>query len=111
MKLHNYIRALSLFYLGMLLFGAATAGASVVKVRLNNLELGIDSESGSIVTIDSPNTGTLLQAVPESAGLLDLAYPVDSFAGMRLASRFSKAKVTQPRADAIDIEWEQLGAS
>jgi hypothetical protein len=90
---------------------ATTAGARVVKVRLNNLEIGIDDETGSIVSLNSPYTGELLEASPEAAGLLDVAYPVESFTSMRLASRFSKATITQPSSDEVHIEWARLGAS
>lgn len=88
-----------------------TANAKVVTVRLNNLEIGIDSNTGSIVSLSSLYTGSILRATPDSSGLLDLAYPVESFTAMRLASRFSKAQITQPSSGEVDIKWEGLGAS
>src|SRR5258708_5270046 len=101
-----------LFYIVVLICAAAIAAdAKVIKVRLNSLEIGIDGDTGSIVSVDSVATGLILQATPESAGLLDVAYAVDSFAAMRLGSRFSKAQITRPSADEVDIQWEQLGAS
>jgi hypothetical protein len=89
----------------------ATADANAVKVRLNNLDIGIDDATGSIVSLTSPYTAELLAANSEAAGLLDLAYPTESFTAMRLASRFSKATILRPSPDEIDIEWNRLGAS
>ncbi len=89
----------------------ATASAKVVEVRLNNLEIGIDEATGSIVSLASPYMGQLLEANPEAAGLLDVAYPVQPFIAMRLASRFSKATIVRHGPDEVDIEWNQLGAS
>jgi len=96
---------------GVILSFASTLNAAVVTVRLNNLEIGIDADTGVIVSLDSPSTGAILRAPAESAGLLDAAYPLESFAAMRLASRFSKAKITRPSGDEVDIEWERFGAS
>ena len=111
MKPRKGVGSKRLFCITIFVLAAATADARVLKVRLNNLEIGIDGDTGSIVSFESPHTGLILLATPESAGLLDVAYPVESFAPMRLASRFSKAEVTQPRADEVDIRWERLGPS
>jgi len=100
-----------LFCAVMFLSLVMRAQAEVVNVRLQGMEIGIDEETGSLVSISSPATGLLLQAPPEAAGLLDLAYPVSSFAAMRLASRFSKAHVVQRSPDEVLIEWSKLGAS
>jgi len=88
-----------------------TAEGKVVKVRLQDLDIGIDEETGSLVSVSSAPTGLLLEAPAEAAGLLDLAYPVKSFAAMRLASRFSKAQIVQRSPEEVWIEWEKLGAS
>jgi hypothetical protein len=94
-----------------LLFLVATASAKVVEVRLNYFEIGIDETTGSIVSLAAPYTGQLLEANPEVAGLLDVAYPVQSFIAVRLSSRFSKATIVRRGSDEVDIEWNQLGAS
>ena len=54
---------------------ATSASAEVVKVSLNGLEIGIDGDSGSVVSLRSPHTGEILAAAPDGAGLLDVAYP------------------------------------
>jgi hypothetical protein len=81
-----------------------------LKVTLNGLEMSIDRETGSLLLLSSSPTGTLLEASPEKAGLIDLAYPVDSFTPMRLASRFSRAEVTQD-GNSVVITWKALGPS
>lgn len=102
--------ALRLVCLGLALLSAALANAKVVTVTLNGLEIGIDERTGSVVLLRSTHTKEILQAEPQSAGLLDVAYPVDSFAAMRLASRFSTAAIEQS-ANEVTIKWNQLGAS
>lgn len=88
----------------------ATADAKVVTVTLNQLEIGIDDATGSIVSLRSPFTREILSASPGKAGLLDVAYPVDSFAPMRLASRFSRATIKRSKT-SVTISWDKLGAS
>jgi len=48
----------------------------VVKAYLKVLEFAFDAETGSILSMTYPGTGILLQATPDSAGIVDLAYPV-----------------------------------
>lgn len=88
----------------------AAADAAVLKISLNNLVIGIDERTGSVVSLDSSNTGRVLVTQPQAAGVLDVAYPVESFAAMRLASRFSRAQVTLGQ-NKVTIRWERLGAS
>ena len=84
--------------------------AETRTVRLNNLKLGIDERTGSLVRLSYPATGVILQAPAESVGLVDLAYPLDSFAALRLASRFSRARV-MTEGKGIHITWDALGPS
>ncbi len=89
---------------------APVALAGTVSVTLNGLDIGIDEQTGGIVRMGYPATGVILDAKPESAGLLDVAYPVQEFVPLRLATRFSKARVTREK-DALTIVWEPLGPS
>ena len=83
----------------------------VVKANLNGLEFVFDAESGSILSMSYPGTGILLQTTPDSAGMVDLAYPVKEFEPLRLASRFSKnAQITKSKG-MVTIHWAELGAS
>ncbi len=87
-----------------------TCHATVIRADLNGLSIGIDDQTGSIVYLAYPATGVILDATPEVGGLLDLAYPTDSFPAMRLASGFSKARVVKGDG-VVTIHWDQLGPS
>jgi hypothetical protein len=89
---------------------ASAAEPEVTKVRLNGLDLAIDEVTGSLVNIAYPSAGVILEARPDTASLLDVAYPVESFPALRLASRFSKATVTRG-ANELMIVWDSLGPS
>lgn len=83
---------------------------SLFRLSLNSLDIGIDSETGSLVLLSYPATGVILEALPENAGLVDLAYPVESFTPMRLASRFSRAHVAK-EGNGVVITWDALRPS
>ncbi len=87
---------------------SSIAEAGVAKLRLNGLDMGIDKDTGGLVYLASADTGVILQAAPESAGLLDVAYPTDSYVPLRLSSRYSKARVEQ-EANGLTITWNPLG--
>ena len=61
----------------------------LLEVNLNSLKFGIDKQTGCIVSISNPDTGEFLKASGDTAGLVDLAYPIKAFTPMRLATRFS----------------------
>lgn len=105
----NALRS-TLYSLTLALALPAAAPAAVVTATIDGLEIGIDESTGSIVSLRSPHTGLLLAAPADRAGVLDVAYPVESFPGMRLASRFSAAQIVQAPGK-VTISWEQLGAS
>ena len=58
-----------------------------------------------------PGTGVMLQAPPDSAGIVDLAFPVKDFEPLRLASRFSKNVQITKGDGVVTIHWAELGAS
>src|SRR5687768_5944385 len=83
----------------------------VVKATLNGLDFVFDKQSGSVLSISYPATGVMLQTTADSAGILDLAFPVTEFEPLRLASRYSKnAQITNGNG-TITIYWSELGAS
>jgi hypothetical protein len=88
----------------------SSADAEVVNVSLNGLDIGIDGDSGSIVSLRSPYAGEMLTARPDAAGVLDVAYPTETFAPMRLASRFSHVRIERG-ANEVTLMWDRLGAS
>jgi hypothetical protein len=95
------------------LFSLGLVGAeqpSTVNITLNGLQVKVDAQTGSIVYLHYPATGVLLNSSRASSGLLDLAYPVKAFSPLRLASRFSTARVTK-EANGVRISWDALGPS
>lgn len=109
----TFIKARPVIRLGLAISLCISAWASepnVLKVNFNGLDIGIDRETGSLLQLSSSSTGVILKASAETAGLVDLAYPVESFIPMRLASRFSRAEVAQEKNEVV-ITWNALGAS
>lgn len=90
---------------------AAQTRAANVEAALNRLKITLDEDTGGIVKLQYDGTGTMLESSPQRAGMIDLAYPVERFEPLRLASRFSRGvKITQTK-DSVTVEWERLGAS
>ncbi len=83
----------------------------VVVANLNGLKITIDKESGSIVGLEYPGPGEILQAKTGMGGIIDVAYPIPEFEPLRLASRFSKGAKIEISKDAVLITWDNLGAS
>jgi hypothetical protein len=86
------------------------ARAATHRLQINELELGIDEKTGSLVDMGYPATGVILESPAEAAGLLDLAYPVRTFLPLRLASRFSQARVVNEDG-GVTITWDALAPS
>ncbi len=83
----------------------------VVQAKLNGLEFVFDAETGGILMMSYPATGSIIQTPADSAGLVDLALPVKEFEPLRLATRFSKnARITQSKG-MVTIHLDALGAS
>jgi hypothetical protein len=89
---------------------AIDAYPAETSVRLNGIDIGLDADTGAIVRIAYPGVGTILEASSDKAGLLELAYPLAEFEPLRLASRFSKARI---KADdqGVTIDYDRLGSS
>ena len=103
-----YFTAFFIFIIGGI---CAQPQSGVVKANLNNLEFIFDAQTGSILRMSYPATGIMLQTIADSAGIVELAYPVKEFEPLRLASRYSKnAKITQGKG-MVTIHWDELGAS
>ncbi|MCB9784745.1 MAG: hypothetical protein H6751_17390 [Candidatus Omnitrophica bacterium] len=91
--------------------GSLDSKADPIRVDLNGLTLSLDSETGSLLQMEYPGVGKLLEAAPDRASLIDLAFPIPEFEPLRLASRFSHGAVTQIRDGEVTVEWSELGAS
>src|ERR1051326_6373718 len=96
--------------IGFCAFGHAQE-PTTLNFSVNGLSISVDRHTGSLLRLDYPATGVILDAPPQKAGLLDLAYPIDSFVPMRLASRFSRTKVTKEGNGGVIITWDSLGPS
>jgi hypothetical protein len=82
------------------------------RLSLNGLDIAIDAQSGSLRQISSPDAGVILNSASDSAGLVDVAYPVQDFLPLRLASRFSKANIEiDKNSGGATIIWDPLGPS
>ncbi|MFH1742938.1 MAG: hypothetical protein ABIH23_28370 [bacterium] len=82
-----------------------------VSFQLNDLTIGLDKQTGSIVQMSYPPAGMMLEAEPEHASMVDIAYPIEEFNALRLASRFSSEAQITNENDAVTIAWTKLGAS
>lgn len=98
------------FYVAGFLAHASWGQETVFKTRLNGVDLWFDQQTGALVRLSSPSTGVVLEAGSDKSGLIDLAYPIDEFSPLRLASRFSKAQII-PHDQGLSIVYQSLGAS
>jgi len=99
---------------GMPSRGAAAgrhADPATRTVTLHKTEIELDARTGSLLRMSHPGPGTVLETTPEHASLIDLAYPIEAFEPLRLASRYSReAKIAQS-AGQVSVHWDRLGPS
>ncbi len=108
---HHWTKSLWLLCcLAVTAVSAWTADVGTHRLRINELDLGVDEKTGALIYVAYPATGVILESPADAAGLLDLAYPTRSFIPLRLASRFSQARVTADGGGAV-ITWEALAPS
>jgi hypothetical protein len=82
-----------------------------VKVTLNGLQITFDKNTGSILEMFYPSVGKFLETSTQNASILDMAYPVEEFEPLRLASRFSRNACIEKGPDCVTIKWNKLGMS
>jgi hypothetical protein len=97
--------------LALLIAGGNAMSANVVEADLNGLHFTIDSETGSILSLQYDGPGKMLDSTPERAGLVDLAYPHEKFEPRRLASRYSKGAQIMKDEKQVIIRIPSLGSS
>lgn len=107
-KICLFIAILSVFVPAM---GASMNAGEVYKFTLNGVHITLDLKTGSILQLYSSEMGTVLEAIPGRASIIDLAYPVKQFEPLRLASRFSENAKIEQSPKSVTISWEKLGAS
>ena len=79
-------QTISILLIAAFLTGVSVCGgeskknaAELVSVTLNGLEIGIDAETGGVLTLSYPGPGKMLDAASGSAGIVDVAYPIKKF--------------------------------
>jgi hypothetical protein len=82
-----------------------------LEATLNGLYILIDGTTGCVLKMSYPGVGTLMEARPGQAGMIDLAYPIKEFEVLRLASRYSEGTKVSISRDSVVIFWEKLGLS
>lgn len=87
------------------------AAKGTAEATLNGLRITFDAETGSVVKLEYPGTGEILNTSPDYAGLVDLAYPCKDFEPLRLATRYSRNARIEKIDDQVTITWDKLGPS
>jgi len=82
-----------------------------VESVLNGLKITIDKQSGSILGLEYPGPGKILETSREHSGLVDVAYPLPEFEPLRLASEYSKNARIEKTANSVTVSWEALAPS
>jgi hypothetical protein len=86
-------------------------GRATHTVTLHNTEIELDARSGSLLRMSHPGPGVVLETTAEHASLIDLAYPIEVFEPLRLASRYSREAKTLQSAGQVSVHWDRLGPS
>jgi len=102
---------IGLFVCSILTNLAADKVDKTYDATLNGLHLVIDGNTGNILKMSYPGVGTILESKPDQAGMIDLAYPIQEFEVLRLASRYSQDALIQIYPDSVVIFWNKLGMS
>lgn len=102
--------ALALVAAAALLVSSA-ATAKTVDATLNGLSVSIDADTGSILRMEYPGPGVMLDSSVEGGSAIDLAYPVKPMEALRLASRYSHGARVTKTDNAVVIYWDKLGLS
>jgi hypothetical protein len=89
----------------------AVDSRDVVKATLNGFEITLDAKTGGILGLAAAGPGKMLEAPPETAGIIELACPDQKRPALRRASRFSPAAKITRTAQRVTIHWNDLGAN
>jgi hypothetical protein len=82
-----------------------------VRCTLNGLELTLDGETGGLIGMRHPGVATLLRAPSESAGLVDVADPIEDVEPLRHETRFWRGADIRVERDRDPVFCSRLGAS
>ena len=84
---------------------------NVVDATLNGLRVSIDADTGSILRMEYPGPGVMLDSGVTRASAIDLAYPVKTMEALRAASRYSHGARVTKTDNAVVIYWDKVGLS
>ncbi|MHB1483769.1 MAG: hypothetical protein ACYCYI_03810 [Saccharofermentanales bacterium] len=82
----------------------------IIKI-INNNKFVFDSLTGGILSLQTTNGVKLIDTDRKTAGLIDLAYPLDNFGPLRLATPYSVVKNIETNENSVVIEYSSLGPS
>ncbi len=82
-----------------------------VSVRLHPLQIHLDSATGSILRMEHPGPGTVLETTADQASMVDVACPISQFEPLRLASRYSQNAQIRTSPKEVTVHWDRLGPS
>lgn len=89
---------------------ASAENKKPVRAELNGLLIAVDADSGGLLELEYDGM-SMLQASPETASLLDAAYPGYGFDPLRLGVRYSKRARVEKADGRLVITWDALGMS
>lgn len=91
--------------------GGFAKAAPDVTVELNGTSFTFDGRTGSIVKLQRPGPGTMIDVPAERASLIDVAYPVPEFEPLRRASRYTDGVQIEKGDGRVTLTWDDLGLS
>ncbi|HBG27685.1 MAG: hypothetical protein A2Y10_10215 [Planctomycetes bacterium GWF2_41_51] len=80
----------------------------LTAVTLNGLNISFDPQNGNIIKLSYPETGDILIADAENAGIIGISYAAENGQTVELLPKFSgKAQITQIES-GVKIQWRNL---
>ncbi len=82
-----------------------------ISAIINGNKFVFDKQTGVILSLQTANGIKIIDTLPKNAGLIDVAYPLDNFGPLRLATPYSVVKKIEVLENSVLIEYDALGAS
>ena len=91
---------------------ARPAGSSeVVTAALNGLAITLDAKTGGILGLAASGPGKMLEATPETAGIIELVCRQQKQTDLRRPRDFRRSAKISRAAGRVTMHWDDLGAS
>ncbi|MCC6728045.1 MAG: hypothetical protein IT208_01775 [Chthonomonadales bacterium] len=91
--------------------GSMGTADDMTTVTLNGLQIALDSRTGAIRHMAYQGPGELLDADAGEAGLVDAAYPIETFEPLRLSARHARSARIERSPDRVVVRIDALGPS